>query len=130
MNRPDHSKSNLKKFGMTMGIAFSLITALIFLRHRHSIVPSAAVAAAFFLCTLFAWKALKPVYIVWMRLAFVLSWFNTRLILIIFFYLIFTPIGLIMRLFGTDLLDRRIQKQTPTYWKKKETAEVNYERQF
>jgi len=47
------------------------------------------------------------------------------------FYLIFTPLGLFMRLFNIDLLE--IRKEKDTYWKKKEKMDfnpVNYERRF
>lgn len=68
-----------------------------------------------------------------MRFALVLSWVNTRLILLIIFYLIFTPIGLAMRLFGIDLLERKSDKNKKSYWKKKEKksfSRLDYERQF
>lgn len=74
---------------------------------------------------------IKPVYIVWMRFAFILGWINTRIILVILFYLIFTPVGLFMRLFRIDLLERK--NKEGTYWKKKEKVEfnpLNYERRF
>ena len=47
------------------------------------------------------------------------------------FYLIFTPIGLVMKLFRIDLLERK--KREGTYWKKKEKVDfnpLNYERRF
>ena len=34
---------------------------------------------------------LRPIYVGWMKFAFVLGWINTRLILGLFFYLILTP---------------------------------------
>lgn len=43
-----------------------------------------------------------------------------RLISIIIFYLIFTPVGIAMRLFGVDLLDIKIDKKRKSYWKKKD----------
>jgi len=43
--------------------------------------------------------------------------------LTIVFYLIFAPIGILLRLFGRDLLHRRIDKTAGSYWiKRKETA--------
>ena len=78
-------------------------------------------------------KLLKPLYVFWMKLAFVLSWVNTRLILFLMFYLIFTPIGLIIKALRIDLLETKINKEEKTYWKKKEKKEfglVSYERQF
>jgi hypothetical protein len=62
---------------------------------------------------------LRPVYVLWMKFAFILGWVNTRLILGIFFYGILTPIGLIMRLFGWDPLARKINRDAPTYWEKR-----------
>ena len=74
-------------------------------------------------------KFLKPVYDIWMKFAAVLAWVNTRIILIVMFYLVFTPIGLIMKLFGSDQLGLRMEKEKESYWIKKD-GKVNYERQF
>ncbi|MBI4982860.1 MAG: hypothetical protein HZC15_07020 [Candidatus Omnitrophica bacterium] len=43
-----------------------------------------------------------------------------KLVLIILFYSLFTPIGLIMSLFKVDLLDRRINKYKNSYWRIKQ----------
>ena len=126
-------KSNLKKFGITMGIACLVITVLIFIRHRHSILPSSIICAIFFIFAFTIPSILKPIYVSWMRLAFILAWINTRLILFIVFYLIFTPLGLVMRLFGADLLERKIDKRKDSYWIKKEKkafVSSDYDRQF
>jgi len=123
----------LRKFGIIMGIAFMAITLFILIRQQRSILPTFLISAIFFISALAAPLFLKPVYIFWMRLALILSWINTRLILLIIFYLIFTPVGLAMKLFGVDLLDRRIEKSKETYWEKKDRRDFNpldYERQF
>ena len=46
--------------------------------------------------------SLAPVYRLWMKIGHVLGWINTRIILGIMFYLIFLPVGLILRLAGKD----------------------------
>lgn len=74
-------------------------------------------------------KFLKPIYDLWMKFAAVLAWVNTRIILIVMFYLVFTPVGLVMRLFGMEQLDRRLEKEKESYWVKKD-KKTNYERQF
>ena len=74
---------------------------------------------------------LKPVYKIWMRFASVLAWINTRIVLVVLFYLVFTPVGLAMRLFKIDLLERNKIKES--YWKEKEKIDfnpLNYERRF
>jgi hypothetical protein len=134
MEKLNCDKKSLKKFGLTMGFVFTFIAYLIFLRHKGtSPLAPALIAVIFFTCVLFLPVILKPVYIGWMKLAFVLSWFNTRLLLILIFYLVFTPLGLAAKLFGVDFLDRRVEKDKPSYWRKREAAvfkKENYERQF
>ena len=123
----------LKKFGITMGIAFLAITLLVFLKHKSLNLTIPIISALFFILAFAFPVFLEPVYIFWMKLAFVLGWINTRLILLIMFYLIFAPVGLVMRVFGVDLLARKIEKNKETYWLKKEKKGFearNYERQF
>jgi multisubunit Na+/H+ antiporter MnhG subunit len=67
-----------------------------------------------------AYPIMKPVHIAWMTLAFGLGWFNTRLLLGAFFYLILTPIGVLMRLLGKDLLNERIVRSEKSYWKRRD----------
>ena len=59
---------------------------------------------------------LKPFQKIWMGFALVMGTVMTALILSLLFYLIVTPIGVIMRLFGKDILNRRIDRQTDSYW--------------
>lgn len=116
-----------------MGIAFLVITLIIFIKHKYSIMPTVFISAVFFALAFITPLILKPIYIAWMRFAFVLGWINTRLILAVMFYLVFTPAGIILRLLRKDLLDRRIEKGNQSYWKKKETPVINplqYEKQF
>ena len=78
-------------------------------------------------------RIFKLIYGYWMVLARILSWINTRVILIILYFLVFTPIGFIMKLFKKDVLEIKIQKEIKSYWKKIESEELNlqnYQRQF
>lgn len=128
------SKKSLRKFGLVMSVAFLVVAGILLIRHKQYIVPFfIATSTILILLTLAAPVLLKPVYIVWMRMGFVLGWVNTRLLLLIIFYLVVTPIGLLMRLFGNDPLLRRIDKKISSYWVKKENKDfnpLNYERQF
>lgn len=133
MEKMKLNKNNLKAFGITMGIAFLAIALFMLIRHKHMLLPVFLISVIFFIFAFTLPVLLKPVYILWMKLAFALSWINTRLILFIMFYLILTPIGLVMRLFKVDLLDIKIDKGRQSYWKQRENKEfcpLNYERQF
>jgi hypothetical protein len=133
MESLNFDKKTLKKFAVTMGIFFIGITVFILMKRRYIAKIPFTISAVFFLLAIFLPNILKPVYFLWMKLTFILGWVNTRVILIIVFYLIFTPVGLLMRLFGNDSLDLKIEKNRTSYWKKKIIKEFNpldYERQF
>lgn len=132
MEKLNLDKKMLRSFGMTMAIAFLVISGLFFFRQKYvGSMCSLIVSCVFFIMGLASPVLLKSVYAIWTRFAFILGWINTRIILIILFYLIFTPIGLLMRLFRVDLLEKT--SKGATYWKKKEKTVFNisnYERRF
>jgi uncharacterized protein involved in cysteine biosynthesis len=133
MEKLDFERQNLRKFGLTLGTAFLIITLFIFLKHRHNVLPTLIISMVFFISALIVPDILKPIRTIWMGFASVLGWLNTRLILIVIFYLIFTPLGFVLKLWGFDLLDRNIEKDKESYWKRKEKRGPDfsdYERQF
>jgi hypothetical protein len=65
-------------------------------------------------------SVLRVPHRLWMQFAGVLGWVNTRVLLSLFFFVVLTPVGLIMRLFGRDPLARRMSKESVTYWEKRE----------
>jgi hypothetical protein len=71
---------------------------------------------------------LRPLYLIWMKFAFMLGWINTRILLGLFFFLVLTPMGIVLRVMGKDLLDARIDKSATTYWSKREKALFDRER--
>ena len=52
----------------------------------------------------------------WMKLAEVLSWVSTRVILTVFFFLILTPYAAFLRLIGKAPLDLKWKDGRTTYW--------------
>ncbi len=133
MEKLDLSRENLRKFGITMSIAFSVIALIIFFKRGHSNTTVQVISGLFLMMGIFLANLLKPLYIIWMKFAFILGWINTRIILLIIFYLLFTPIGIGIKIIRLDLLDRRIDKNSLSYWKKKEksgSGREGYERQF
>ena len=63
-----------------------------------------------------AWpRSLTQVYRLWMSIGEVLGWINTRLLLGGLFYLLFTPVGVWMRLRGKDPLRRTLAPEAESY---------------
>ncbi|MBU0504083.1 MAG: SxtJ family membrane protein [Candidatus Omnitrophota bacterium] len=124
---------SLRKYGITMFVALVIIGTILLFKQKPVYIWFYGIGSLFLVLGVAIPGSLKQVYIIWMKLAFVLGWINTRIILALMFYLVFTPIGLVMKLFGKDLLDRKIEKNKESYWKKREVKKFNpmdYEHQF
>jgi RsiW-degrading membrane proteinase PrsW (M82 family) len=66
---------------------------------------------------LIAPRALKPVWIVWMVVAFPLGWLVSTVFLGVLFYGVFAPIGLAFRFAGRDALAlKRADPNRQSYW--------------
>jgi hypothetical protein len=59
---------------------------------------------------------LKPVYKAWLRFAHFISRVITNFILILIYFLVITPSGLIKRLFGGKPLPVKPDKNVSSYW--------------
>ena len=72
----------------------------------------------FFLVTLFKAEILKPLNKLWMGFGLVLGMIVSPIVMGFIFFMIFTPIGILMRLFGRDELLLKF-KAKPSYWSKR-----------
>ena len=74
-----------------------------------------ALGIIFLLITLIKAEILKPLNRMWMFLGMSLGIIVSPIIMGIIFFLIFTPIGVLMRIFGRDELHLQ-QKHKSSYW--------------
>lgn len=76
--------------------------------------------------------AIRPVYLGIMFVTYPVGWLVSHLLMCVIFYLVLTPIGLAMRLFGRDPLDRRKAPRAGSYWTERRRADTieRYFRQF
>ena len=132
MSSSSTDRRQLVRFGVTMAIALALLTLVrIWRRGMDEIAVLVLIAAALFALTAFlAPRTLAPIHRWWMRLAEVLGWINTRILLILIFYLVVTPLGLLMRLLRRAPLD---MAHRDSYWTdppKNSYGDRHYEKQF
>ena len=127
------NKSDWKKFGITMGIILTIIGLYLVWKKSDYFAYFFFVAATFFTIGLLMPAALKYVYKAWMSLAVVMGFIMTRVIMVIIFYLLVTPIGLIASITGKKFLDMKIDRQAKSYWLARDKSlkvKADYERQF
>ncbi|MCH7764085.1 MAG: hypothetical protein IIB95_10140 [Candidatus Marinimicrobia bacterium] len=127
------SKKDLRKFGISVGIVLLIISTLLFWNDKSSYLYFSVAGILLNILGLFYPVSLKPINKVWMSLAIVLGWVMTRVILIILFYIVLTPIGIIAKLVGKKFLKLKIDKSSNSYWEVREKKDFNpsdFENQF
>jgi hypothetical protein len=77
-------------------------------------------------------RALRPVFIAWLTLAFPIGWTVSHVILTLLFWAVITPMAVASRLAGRDVLKLRRRRHVPTYWTPRErpAGVRSYFRQF
>ena len=134
MDQKEVTKKQLRTFGIALSIFLGIIGLIHFLKGNTSqnfwFWGASGIA---FLTTLSVPVLIKPVYRVAIFIAHILGWINTRIILGLIYYLLFTPIALIMKISGRDALNRKFDKEAKTYWNVRERKPIpkeQYLRQF
>jgi hypothetical protein len=120
--QPIAEAREIRKFGFLFAALGVLAAAYMVWKEIPGLWIPLTLAAVFALTGLGQPRMLRPFYVAWMRLASILGWINTRLLLTVFFVLVLTPIGLVLRLMGKDLLTKRIDRSRRSYWVKRPHA--------
>jgi len=128
------TKKDLRQFGLVLGAVLCLIGYMHF-RKGHTNVFTWFLGFGMFslAVAVISPGVLRGPCKIFSKAAHGIGWFNTRLILILLYYLILTPVGLIRRLVGKDLLNRHIDRDARSYWvSKQETKDLaeDLEKQF
>jgi len=129
----------LRQFGWLMAAACLLAAAVVAWKNwtpgsavpASSLVLSGLSVLAFLIAAVRpSW--LRPVYLGWMGAAFPIGWVLSHVLLGILYFVVFSIVGLILRMVGWDSLHRNKPAGVDTYWvtRKRERAAEDYFRQF
>ena len=124
---------DLRKFGVTIGIILVIIAGFLFWNGKELFQIFLTFGAVLCVLGITIPFLLKPIYWIWMIFATILGWIMTRVILSLLFYVIFTPIGLLPRLFGKKFIELMWNKSDSTYWNYRSGSvfeKEKYEKQF
>jgi hypothetical protein len=107
---------HLRSFGLIVGGVFALIGLWPLVWRGQPVRLWSLIPGGLLLVLALAWpRSLTHVYRLWMTVGEALGWINTRLILGGIFYLLFTPIGVGMRLRGKDPMRRTLAPEAESY---------------
>ena len=127
------NKGDLRKFSILIGFIFFILGCFLFFKEQASFKYFFTIGITLFFTGITIPVVLKPIYWMWMFIATIFGWFMTRLILSILYYIVITPIGLILKLFGKEILDLKISNHETSYWNLRDSSKEkiqDYEKQF
>ena len=118
-----------RSFGIVFFIVFLIIALYPLLNDNPIRLWSLIIGLIFLVLGLIKSNILTPLNILWMKFGMFLGVFISPIIMGIIFFLVVTPIGLIMRVFGKDLLNLKKDK-IQSYWLTKEKIKSSMKNQF
>jgi hypothetical protein len=118
-----------------MGVIVPLVSGLVYAAARYATQPAAvAIAAAAALVVLGIVVWFHPdfgnrFYKTWSLLFLPLAWSVSTLLLVLVYFGVLTPIGLVLRMLGRDPMHREFNRDATSYWVKRDEA-VDSDRYF
>ena len=122
-------KSSNKSFGIVFFIVFILISFWPLLNEENYRLWSIIVSFIFLILGLINSKLLTPLNILWFKFGLFLGKIVSPIVMGVIFYLVVTPIGILMRILKKDLLNLKFHNKE-TYWIKKDDYKSKMKNQF
>ena len=124
------SKSSNRSFGLLFFIIF-LILGLWPLKSGENLnFYYIAISLIFLILGLIKSKLLSPFNKFWIKLGVILGNIIAPIVMALVYFVILTPVSLIVRLFGKDLLALKFLKKRETYWITRKKTLGSMKKQF
>ena len=123
------NKSSNKSFGLVFFVLFLLIGIYPLLKDGELRVWSIVVSLIFFILGILNSKLLSPLNILWFKFGTLLGKIISPLIMLIIFFFVVTPLAIIMRILGKDLLNLKYNRNK-SYWIEKSDFKSKMKNQF
>ena len=112
----ENQGSSDRFFGLTFFAVLLLLSLWPLVKGRDINLFLLATAFAFLVAALAFPRLLAPLNKLWLQFGALLHSMTSPVILGVMFFLVITPIALLVRLTGKDLLHLRLDRQARTYW--------------
>jgi len=111
-------KTELRNFGFIWAFVFAIFAFLPLLKHHEIKLWALYISLAFFAVSIFYPQIYQTTkfYPAWIKFGGLIGKLNSKIIIAAMFYLLFFPIGLIIKISGKDLLNKKIDKEKESYF--------------
>jgi len=123
---------SLAKFGLIWTSIFFIIAIYPILKGDNLKIWALAIAIAFLTISLLYPQLYKTTHFYqnWIKFGEIIGKINSKIIIFILFYFIFLPIGILLKLFKKDLLNKKIDKSATTYFIDRKYQPIEMNNQF
>ena len=125
-----NKKSSNKSFGILFFVVFLGLGLWPLTNDNNPNIYLIIISIIFLILGLLNSKLLSPLNSFWIKFGELLGKIIAPVVMAIIYFLILTPISLIVRLFGKDLLGLKFSKQLKTYWIKRKKNLGSIDKQF
>ena len=122
--------SSNRSFGLLFFIVFLAISLWPLISQEDLRLWAFILALIFFILGILNSKFLTPLNKLWMKFGLLLGSIVAPFVMGIVYFMVVTPVGLIMRSLGKDLLRIKKNKSASTYWIAREKQNDTMKRQF
>ena len=122
--------SSNRSFGIVFFFVFLIITLWPLINENPLRVWSIYIAIVFLILGLINSNFLTPLNALWYKFGKLLGSIIAPIVMGIVFFIVVTPIGFIMRIFGKDLLNKRYNNKSNSYWINREKSKSTMKQQF
>ena len=124
-----HKKSSNRSFGILFFLVFLGFGLWPLTKEMSPNIYLVLISIIFLILGLLNSKLLSPLNNIWIKFGEILGKIIAPLVMALVYFLILTPISLLVRAFGKDLLGLKYVKQQNSYWIKKKNVGT-MDRQF
>ena len=125
-----YKKSSNKSFGTLFFIVFLVLGLWPISNNNNPNIYLIFISIIFLILGLLDSKLLSPLNSFWIKFGEFLGKIIAPIVMAIIYFIILTPISLIVRLFGKDFLGLKFTNQTKTYWIKRKKDLNSMNKQF
>ena len=125
-----NKKSSNKSFGILFFLVFLGLGLWPLTNDNSPNIYLIIISIIFLILGLLNSKLLSPLNSFWIKFGELLGKMIAPVVMVIIYFLILTPISLMVRLFGKDLLGLKFSKQLKTYWMKRKKDLGSMDKQF
>lgn len=131
LNPNSIKRKDLRNFALIWTFIFTVISIFPLIKGEGELRLWSIIVASIFLITgLLVPNILKYFYIYWIKFGEIMGNIVSKVILTLLFFIVFFPVGLVFRLMGKDLLSKKLDKNTSSYWIEREIQPGSMENQF